>query len=70
MTGTPTDDPRTGVRMLTLYGQFLLFHIARRSTLAMLQWDDIDVERAEFVKTTVREQTQLLLRHWIRERDA
>jgi TetR/AcrR family transcriptional regulator, regulator of cefoperazone and chloramphenicol sensitivity len=70
MTGTPTDDPRTGVRMLTLYGQFLLFHIARRSTLAMLQWDDIDAERAEFVKTTVREQTQLLLRHWIRERDA
>lgn len=70
MTGAPADDPRTAVRMLSLYGQFLLFHIARRSTLAMLQWDDIDAQRAEFVKTTVREQTLLLLTHWIRERDA
>jgi TetR/AcrR family transcriptional regulator, regulator of cefoperazone and chloramphenicol sensitivity len=70
MTGAAPDDPRTAVRMLSLYGQFLLFHIARRSTLTMLQWDDIDAEKAEFVKTTVREQTQLLLAHWIRERDA
>ncbi|MFP6560126.1 CerR family C-terminal domain-containing protein [Paraburkholderia sp. B3] len=70
MTGTPADDPRTAVRMLSLYGQFLLFHIARRSTLSMLQWDDIDAEKAEFVKATVREQTRLLLTHWIRERKA
>jgi TetR/AcrR family transcriptional regulator, regulator of cefoperazone and chloramphenicol sensitivity len=70
MTGTAADDPRTAVRMLSLYGQFMLFHIARRSTLAMLQWDDIDAARAEFVKANIREQTRLLLTHWIRERDA
>ncbi|WP_322011957.1 CerR family C-terminal domain-containing protein [Paraburkholderia sp. J12] len=70
MTGCGADDPRTGVRLLTLYGQFLLFHIARRSALSMLQWDDIDPERTEFIKETVRDQTRLLLAHWMRERDA
>lgn len=69
MTGMPADDPRTTVRLFSLYGQFLLFHIARRSTLAKLQWDDIDEEKAAFVKASVQEQTLVLLRHWIRERD-
>ncbi|WP_042337389.1 CerR family C-terminal domain-containing protein [Paraburkholderia ferrariae] len=70
MTGCRADDPRTGVRLLSLYGQFLLFHIARRSALSLLQWDDIDPERAGFIKETVRDQTRLLLAHWMRERDA
>ncbi|WP_043201767.1 CerR family C-terminal domain-containing protein [Paraburkholderia acidipaludis] len=70
LTGIPADDPRTTVRLLSLYGQFLLFHLARRTTLAKLQWDDIDAEKAEFIKANVREQTLVLLAHWIRERDA
>ncbi|TAM04449.1 MAG: DUF1956 domain-containing protein [Paraburkholderia sp.] len=68
ITGVPADDPLTVVRMFSLYGQFLLFHVARRSTLALLQWDDIDAEKAEFVKTNIREQTRVLLAHWSRER--
>lgn len=70
ITGVPADDPLTVVRMFTLYGQFLLFHLARRSTLAMLQWDDIDAEKAEFVKASVSEQTRVLLAYWSRQGQA
>lgn len=69
ITGIPAHDPLTIVRMFSLYGQFLLFYIARRSTLAMLEWDDIDAEKAEFLKSNVAEQTRVLLWHWNRERD-
>jgi len=61
------DDPLTVVRMFSLYGQFLLFHIARASTLSMLEWDDINSERAEFLKANIGEQTRVLLEHWHRE---
>ncbi|PVX86563.1 CerR family C-terminal domain-containing protein [Paraburkholderia unamae] len=70
ITGMPAHDQLTVVRMFSLYGQFLLFFIARGSTLAMLQWDDIDAEKAEFLKASVADQTRVLLRHWNRERDA
>jgi AcrR family transcriptional regulator len=69
ITGIPATDPRTVVRMFSLYGQFLLFYIARRSTLAMLDWDDIDAEKAEFLKESVAEQTRVLLQHWNHERN-
>jgi len=69
ITGVPAHDPLTIVRMFSLYGQFLLFYIARRSTLAMLDWDDIDAEKAEFLKSNIAEQTRVLLQHWNRERE-
>lgn len=68
ITGTPANDPITVVRMFSLYGQFLLFHLARRSTLAMLGWHDIDAQNAEFLKTSIAEQTRMLLQFWSRER--
>ncbi|WP_322041925.1 CerR family C-terminal domain-containing protein [Paraburkholderia sp. J67] len=70
ITGKPADDPLTVVRMFSLYGQFLLFHIARRSTLSSLEWDEIDAEKADFLKASVGEQTRVLLEHWSRLRDA
>jgi TetR/AcrR family transcriptional regulator, regulator of cefoperazone and chloramphenicol sensitivity len=70
ITGENPDDPLTVVRMFSLYGQFLLFYIARRSTLAMLDWADIDEQKAEFLKASIGEQTRVLLEHWSRERDA
>jgi AcrR family transcriptional regulator len=68
ITGIPACDPLTVVRMFSLYGQFLLFFIARRSTLTTLGWDDIDTSKAEFLKANIAEQTRVLLRHWNRER--
>jgi TetR/AcrR family transcriptional regulator, regulator of cefoperazone and chloramphenicol sensitivity len=67
ITGLPEDDPLTVVRMFSLYGQFLLFHIARGSALSTLGWDDIDSEKAEFLKASIGEQTRVLLEHWHRE---
>jgi len=54
MTGIPARDPLSIVRMFSLYGQFLLFFIAHRSTLATLGWDDIDTDKAEFLKAALR----------------
>lgn len=68
ITGTQADDTLTAVRMFSLYGQLLVFHIARRSALTTLAWDEIDRERAEFLKASVCEQTRVLLEHWSRQR--
>lgn len=67
ITGLREDDPLTMVRMFSLYGQFLMFHIARGSALSSLGWDDIDREKAEFLKANIGEQTRVLLEHWHRE---
>jgi TetR/AcrR family transcriptional regulator, regulator of cefoperazone and chloramphenicol sensitivity len=61
------DDPVTIVRMFSLYGQFFLFFIARKSTLSILGWDDIDEEKAAYLKVNVGEQTRVLLEFWHRE---
>lgn len=67
ISGKPEDDPLNVVRMFSLYGQFLVFHIARASTLSILGWDDITSEKAEFLKANIGEQTRVLLEHWHRE---
>ncbi|MBB2979034.1 MULTISPECIES: CerR family C-terminal domain-containing protein [Paraburkholderia] len=67
ISGMSADDPLTVMRMLSLYGQFLLFYIARRVTLSTLKWDDIDAERAEFLKANIADQTRVLLEHWSRQ---
>jgi AcrR family transcriptional regulator len=68
ITGTAVDDPVTLIRMMSLHGQLLLFHVARRSALVAMGWDDIDAEKGELIKTTVRTQTRALLEQWSRER--
>jgi TetR/AcrR family transcriptional regulator, regulator of cefoperazone and chloramphenicol sensitivity len=64
ITGRAVDDPVTLIRMMSLHGQLLMFHVAPRSTLGLLGWAEIDAEKGELLKTTVREQTRTLLYHW------
>ncbi|OWT72933.1 MULTISPECIES: CerR family C-terminal domain-containing protein [unclassified Achromobacter] len=64
LTGSAPDAPENLVRMMSLNGQLLVFHIARRSTLTLFGWTDIDAEKAELIKSTVRAQTRLLLESW------
>lgn len=68
ITGAAPDDPVNLVRILTLYGQLLTFHVAHRSSLALLGWKEMDAHKAELVKATVRAQTRTLLEHWAQER--
>ena len=67
--GTPRDDPLTIVRMLSLHGQFLAFHMAPRSVLTLLGWPMLDPNKVEFVKHTIFLNTRTLLRMWAAERD-
>jgi AcrR family transcriptional regulator len=64
ITGTREDDPLTIARTLSLYGQFMMFHFARQSALATLQWSEIDSEKSAFLRATISEQTRVLLEHW------
>jgi AcrR family transcriptional regulator len=70
ITGLAADDPVTLIRMLSLHGQLLMFHVARRTTLALLGWNEIDAAKSELIKATVRAQTRSLLDQWSRERPA
>jgi len=38
ITGTAPDDPVTLIRMLSLHGQLLIFHVAQHTGLALLRW--------------------------------
>ncbi|WCM22093.1 CerR family C-terminal domain-containing protein [Paraburkholderia bryophila] len=69
ITGRAADDPTTLIRSFSLHGQLVIFHVAHRSTLAMLGWTSIDAQKAEQLKSTIREQTRTLLEHWSRERE-
>lgn len=68
--GLASDDPVTQIRTFSLHGQLVVFHLAHRSTLSVLGWKSMDAEKAEQLKSTVRDQTRILLEHWSRERDA
>ncbi|MFT4507625.1 CerR family C-terminal domain-containing protein [Caballeronia sp. 15711] len=67
ITGAKPDDELTLIRMLSLHGQLLMFHVAPRTTLALLGWKEIDTEKGDLLKATVRTQTQILLEQWSRE---
>jgi AcrR family transcriptional regulator len=69
ISGRAADDPVTLIRTFSLHGQLIIFHVAHRSTLTMLGWKSIDAEKAEQLKSTIREQTRTLLEHWSRECD-
>lgn len=64
LTGLPANDQLTLVRLMTLHGQIMVFHIAHKSSLSHLGWNGIDAERLAFLKKTVREQTRILLDAW------
>lgn len=66
---TPPDDPLTIVRMLSLHGQFLAFHMAPRSVLTLLGWPMLDPDKIAFVKQTMFSNTRTLLRMWASERE-
>ncbi|PLZ04043.1 DUF1956 domain-containing protein [Burkholderia sp. WAC0059] len=70
ITGLPADDPVTLIRLVSLYGQLMLFHISPRSVLKLLGWSEIDSEKAELMKATVCGQTRVLLELWAAGRDA
>ncbi|HYS62720.1 MAG TPA: CerR family C-terminal domain-containing protein [Paraburkholderia sp.] len=69
ISGRAADDPVTLIRTFSLHGQLVIFHVAHRSTLSLLGWKSIDAEKAEQLKSTIREQTRTLLEQWSRERD-
>ncbi|MFM0032808.1 CerR family C-terminal domain-containing protein [Paraburkholderia madseniana] len=69
ISGRAADDPVTLIRTFSLHGQLVIFHVAHRSTLSVLGWKSIDAEKAEQLKSTIREQTRTLLEQWSRERD-
>ena len=70
ISGRSADDTVTLIRNFSLLGQLVIFHVAHRSTLSVLGWESIDAEKAELLKSVVREQTRTLLETWSRERDA
>ncbi|MGA7778679.1 MAG: CerR family C-terminal domain-containing protein [Paraburkholderia sp.] len=70
ISGRPADDTVTLIRNFSLMGQLVIFHVAHRSTLSVLGWEDIDTEKVDLLKSVVREQTRTLLEEWARERDA
>jgi AcrR family transcriptional regulator len=67
ITGTAADDPVTLIRMLSLHGQLMMFHVAPRTTLALLGWTEIDAHKGALLKATVRQQTRTLLEKWSEE---
>lgn len=67
--GRAADDPVTLIRNFSLHGQLVIFHVAQRSTLSMLGWKSMDAENMEQIKSTIRDQTRILLEQWSRERD-
>jgi len=67
LTGTPAKDTLTLIRVMTLRGQLMVFHIAHKSTLSSLGWDEINAERLAFLKKTVRSQTRTLIDSWTQE---
>ncbi|APR38731.1 CerR family C-terminal domain-containing protein [Paraburkholderia sp. SOS3] len=69
ISGLAADDPTTLIRSFSLNGQMVIFHVAHRSTLAMLRWKNIDAQKAQLLKSTIREQTRTLLEQWSIERD-
>jgi AcrR family transcriptional regulator len=69
ISGRAADDPVTLIRNFSLHGQLVIFHVAQRSTLSMLGWKSMDAENMEQIKSTIRDQTRILLEQWSRERD-
>ncbi|MCX4161864.1 MULTISPECIES: CerR family C-terminal domain-containing protein [Paraburkholderia] len=68
ISGRAVDDPITLIRMFSLHGQMVIFHVAHRTTLTLLNWETFDADNAAVLKATVADQTRMLLRQWSLER--
>ncbi|PCE28760.1 TetR family transcriptional regulator [Paraburkholderia acidicola] len=68
ITGRAVDDPVTLIRMFSLHGQIVIFHVAHRTVLTLLNWESVDAENAALLKATIGDQTRMLLEQWSRER--
>lgn len=68
ITGRAVDDPVTLIRMFSLHGQMVIFHVAHRTALTLLNWESFDDEKGALLKATIGDQTRMLLRQWSRER--
>jgi TetR/AcrR family transcriptional regulator, regulator of cefoperazone and chloramphenicol sensitivity len=68
ITGVPADSELTRIRVFTVFGQSLMFHIAPRTTLSVLQWPDFGEGRVERVRAILLGQTRVLLERWQAER--
>lgn len=64
ITGQGPNDPITRIRLLTLKGQVLSFYYPPGACLDLLGWKEIDAAKATLIKTTVQEQTRILLESW------
>jgi TetR/AcrR family transcriptional regulator, regulator of cefoperazone and chloramphenicol sensitivity len=62
--GTSPNDAITRIRLLTLKGQVLSFYYPPGACLDLLGWKDIDAAKAALIKSTVLEQTRMLLESW------
>jgi AcrR family transcriptional regulator len=70
VSGKAPDDPVTILRLMTLHGQFMAFHMAPRSVMTLLGWSKIDEEKIELVKQTIFANTRALLQLWAAESEA
>lgn len=67
VTGRDVDDALTRIRVMTLYGQLMVFHVVQRSALQSLGWDRIDAGRLQQIKSTLRAQARVLIDAWRHE---
>lgn len=67
VTGRSTDDPQLRLRVMTLYGQLTVFHVAQRTSLQLLGWECIDAARLALIKSTLRAQSRILIEAWRQE---
>jgi TetR/AcrR family transcriptional regulator, regulator of cefoperazone and chloramphenicol sensitivity len=70
MLGRPPDDEETLVRTMMLNGQMHVFHFARKSVLAKLNWDTIDANRLALLKRAIRDNVYALLGSMAKARDS
>lgn len=61
---TSADDEQTHLRVMSLFGQVIMFHIMRRSVLDQLNWEGVNAEKLAVIKQMVREHSTTLLRSW------
>ncbi|CAN7196981.1 CerR family C-terminal domain-containing protein [Trinickia sp. LjRoot230] len=66
--GTATDDPITAIRLMSLHGQMMPFHVAPRAALTLLGWPQFDADKRLLIRTTVQANARALLEMWSAER--
>lgn len=70
MLGRSPDDEETLLRTILLNGQMHVFHFARQSLLAKLNWDTIDANRLALLQRVIRDHVSALLRSMAETRES